>query len=827
VFQLRVLGGLRLEGASGPITGRAAQRKRLAVLTRLALARGTPLTRDSLCGLLWGESSDEQAHQSLSAALYDLRRVVGEAALPAVGEDLRLDPSAVQCYALSFQQAAEGERLEEALSLYAGPLLEGVFFGGEGKEEWEKWVDAERARLARLYREVLGRLADQREAAGDPAGALDLLQRLVREDPFGARGVLRLMGALTRSGERARAIQVARLYAERVRSELEAEPDSAVLALVDQLRRAPPLPQAEPALQPVAEQGPAPESGRTDHKPAQPRLSRAAVLVATSALLLGCIGGFALYRARFARADDAAPIIAVLPFENLTRDKDNEYFVDGISDDLLTRLARVPRLRVISRISVQRYKHTTKSIKEIGRELGATHVLEGSIRRAGDTVRINAQLIDAHKDRHVWAERYDRSLREVFHVQTEISVAIAAALVAALRPEQRALLATGGTTDPLAYDLYLRGQQYADRNSFDSATASLRRAAAVDPGYALAHAALAWMYARGSPERPAWRDSATAEARRALELDPRSTTARRALAELYIDIGRPADAEKLLRTTLEIDPNDTEAMTLLSLSLGLLGRVREAADLRAATLRLDPMNAKALYQLGWMFEKNGDLSLAIRAERRAMELGYVPAYALAAQFCLWQGDFAAAREIAAEARDVLPGGEFVSNSILAEVAARAGDWEEAEQRIKRPFGVSSETHLFPAYVAIKRGKRARADSLLTAYEQELNQRKAAGFSVLTARMRVAALRGDREGAVALLRQARAEGYGHCLPRPTLYLESLEGYPPYEAIREEMCAEGRRNRAELERTGTWADLVRIVAPGGVARRPYAPITNPAA
>src|SRR5713226_2138276 len=190
--------------------------------------------------------------------------------------------------------------------------------------------------------------------------------------------------------------------------------------------------------------------------------------------------------------------IAVLPFENLSEEKANAYFCDGIQDEIMTKLAGIGDLKVISRSSVAKYKSKPEDLKTVARELGVATVLEGSVQRAGDKVRVNVQLVDARIDTHLWAKSYDRDLKDVFAVESEVAQEIADTLRAKLSPRQSDALATAPTRDPEAYDLFLKGE-YEEHQAesaltaepFDRAQTFYRQALARDPNFALAYARLA------------------------------------------------------------------------------------------------------------------------------------------------------------------------------------------------------------------------------------------------------------------------------------------------------------------------------------------------
>ena len=185
--------------------------------------------------------------------------------------------------------------------------------------------------------------------------------------------------------------------------------------------------------------------------------------------------------------------IAVIPFKNMSDSKEDEYFSDGIAEDIRARLSKIADLKVISQQSVQRYKNSNKSIKEIGRELDVATILEGSVRRAGNHVRIVAQLIDAGDEGHVWAETYDKEMTNIFAIQSDVAQKIAAALEAELTPSEKEVIQKKPTENLVAYDLYLRARDYYSRynkQANETAIELLKKALEYDPQYALAYAGL-------------------------------------------------------------------------------------------------------------------------------------------------------------------------------------------------------------------------------------------------------------------------------------------------------------------------------------------------
>src|SRR6266516_2269102 len=228
------------------------------------------------------------------------------------------------------------------------------------------------------------------------------------------------------------------------------------------------------------------------------------LLVAAGAIISTAAGFFLLPRASARKIDKS---VAVLPFQNLTDEKANAYFAEGIQNEILTKLATVRDLKVISRTSTAKYQSKPDNLKTVAQELGVSTILEGAVQKAGEKVRVNVQLIDGRADTHLWAKSYDRDFKDVFAVESEVSQEIAEALQANLSPSESHALAAAGTRDAEAYDLFLRGEYEFDQalvnassDAFDRAEAFYRQALARDPNFADASAALA----RSRLERHWW-----------------------------------------------------------------------------------------------------------------------------------------------------------------------------------------------------------------------------------------------------------------------------------------------------------------------------------
>ena len=315
-----------------------------------------------------------------------------------------------------------------------------------------------------------------------------------------------------------------------------------------------------------------------------------------------------------AKSNTPVPIleksVAVLPFENLSDEKQNAYFADGIQDEILTRLAKIADLKVISRTSTQNYKSAPENLREIAQQLGVAHVLEGSVQRAENRVRVSAQLIDARTDTHLWAEHYDRDLANVFAIQSEIAKKIADQLQAKISPTEKAAIEEAPTTNLAAFDLYERAKAlWADvtdplhaKEKLPQAAQLLDEAVAQDPQFLLAwcllsrvHGALYWT---GHDHTPARLNLADVAIQTALRLQPEAGEAHRALATYYYygfrDYARARSELAIARSTL---PNDAEILLYTGLIDRREGHWEETTRNMERALELDPRNLFALQQL--------------------------------------------------------------------------------------------------------------------------------------------------------------------------------------------------------------------------------------
>ncbi|MDQ3199388.1 MAG: tetratricopeptide repeat protein [Verrucomicrobiota bacterium] len=326
--------------------------------------------------------------------------------------------------------------------------------------------------------------------------------------------------------------------------------------------------------------------------------------------------------------------IAVLPFQNLSKDEENAFFADGVQDEILANLAKVADLKVISRTSVMQYKTgAQRNLREIGQQLGVAHLLEGSVQRVDRKVRVNAQLIDARTDAHIWAQIYDRQLADVFAIQSEISKAIADQLHAQLSPDEKSLLEKKPTTDLAAYELYLRALSlYADASNQLRAAEKLPEAARLltqavtrDPKFLLAWCRLSrvhgLIYWQGHDHTPARLELADKAVQNALRIDPKAGEAHLALADYYYhgfrDYGRAKGELEIARETL---PNNAEVYEYTGYILRRQGQWPEATRNLERALELDPRNFFILQQMALAYEAQHRYADQIAMYSRALTI---------------------------------------------------------------------------------------------------------------------------------------------------------------------------------------------------------------
>jgi TolB-like protein/Tfp pilus assembly protein PilF len=420
-----------------------------------------------------------------------------------------------------------------------------------------------------------------------------------------------------------------------------------------------------------------------------PRSTAAAVAL----VVLAAIVGVALLERR---TDEAVtvrkPSVAVLPLQNMSAEPANEYFSDGMTEEITSKLSRITTLEVAARTSAARFKGTKQDVKEVGRELGVRYVLEGSVRKDGDRVRINVQLVDTASGFHLWGDDFDGELKDVFAVQERTALKIADALQLNLTPQEHRAVTRSYTRNAAAYDAYLRGyalsQNFDNPEQLEAARAYFERALSAEADYAPALAEIAhveaWYYRNIGPD-PARLQRAEQLAGRALALDPQLAVAHSALGQVYGDRYDYHRAESKFREALALQPDLPREWMLLAWSLTYQQPPRPEEAERAAreAIGLQPNLASAYYQLGRALTLQSRWSEAQAAfdYSRKLDPAFQAPLLGMAQVYLGQGQYA---EAEAQIRRLLERRDSqVGRVLLAQVLAARGNATGALDSIER------------------------------------------------------------------------------------------------------------------------------------------------
>ncbi|MEP6590468.1 MAG: tetratricopeptide repeat protein [Gemmatimonadota bacterium] len=540
---VELLGGATLRSGNTPLRGPPAQRHRLALLALVVSAWPHPLARERAMALLWPERDTAAARRLLNLAVHVLRSALGEHAIASAGDGLLFTPGMCDCDLHELRVAIAAHDIDAILEWSTAPLLDG--FHLDDAIDFDQWLDAQRHELGHAHVGALRSLAERQERAGDLQGWVGTCRRLVLADPHSSLHALTLMRALDATGDRAAAISHSVEHAKRLRVDLGLGADPDVVALADNLRHG---------------------SRHTSTTIGASRHPR-------------------------------QPTVAVLPFRTLGGASGEDYFADGITEDVITHLSKIRNLRVISRGSVIPFRERQQSATEFGRTLGATALLDGSVRTAGDRVRIVARLIDVASAAHLWAETYDRELTDIFAIQADVALQIAAALATELSRDEQARVRKVPTTDFQAYQLFLKGRQWHTKytpEGYERAVEYFERAIARDPTFAMAHARMALALSEAAetghvPPGPAYRRALVAVTE-ALRLDPDLGAAHctagclKGVAE-FDWLG----AEREFKRALELNPGDADSYNQYGRFCAALGRLDESIALQQRANELDPL----------------------------------------------------------------------------------------------------------------------------------------------------------------------------------------------------------------------------------------------
>lgn len=488
--------------------------------------------------------------------------------------------------------------------------------------------------------------------------------------------------------------------------------------------------------------------------------------------------------------------IAVLPFSNLSDSKEDEYFSDGVTEDILTNLSKINGLKVISRTSSIKYKDTKKTIREIGNELGVATILEGSIRRSGERVRIVSQLIDARNDNHIWSETYDRELKDIFEIQSDVASRIAASLKTKLSNKEKGRIEKKPTESIDAYAYYLKGRELYNRyqpNDNDEAIKMFNKALDLDPKYALAYAGLADAFAqRGGlfSHEKSWLDSSIEMSKKALSLNTDLAEGYKSLGVAYVYSGKFRKAMENYSKAVEINPNYAPAVSNLGSMHWWLGQYDEAYKWASKGVKLDPARASSYGTLGLIYTGLTLDSAAEKWIKAAIDLQ--PSSSIRhtelTKLYLANGDYEKARSYIQKALE--------SKQDDATLLTAAGDIElfsrnlsEAKRYYDSSFVhsqyASMENSTTYLYILWKQGEKEKAKNYLTKLKkssEEDSKQNSSDFNIPYNLTRINAILGNINEAMSYLRQSIDYGwrlYRFCKNDPLL--ENLHGNKGFNMI----------------------------------------------
>ncbi len=687
-YRLETFGTLALAGpGDNTVLGRHGHhRRRLALLAVLAAASERGRSRDQLLALFWPEATQPRARHALEQLLYSLRSSIDESVF-ATSNPVSLNPAVVESDVRAFKARLERGDPEAAVAEYRGPFLDGFYL--DDAPEFERWAESERARLATDFSTAVDRLAHRADAALDHAAAVRWWRKLADADPLSSKHATGLIRALTNAGDQAAALQYAEHYEIMVARELGTSIGPAVASLVAEVRaaaRTTPVAASKPPpgpLRPVptdAEPSAEPNVGLTAMPARRRSLTRSVVGGLAAAALIGTATALWATRHAGARATAAEPSIAVLPLVNVSRNPQDAALVDVLTEELIAALAKVGALRVTARTSAFVFKNSHADVRRIADSLGVSYILEGGVQRADSQMRVEVRLVDARDGAMRWSETYDRQLRDIFAVESDIASDVAHELDARLGGETLAHIGRGPTTSIAAYELYLRGNNPSLMRSDSSTRTALeyfREAIALDSTSAAAYAGLARVHTRlavGDDTIMPRRDHmALAEqaALKAVTLDAALGDAHAALAIVRREELDLASADTELKRAVTLEPKDARFHLWLGQLHAFQERPAEALAEARRALAIDPLSPAANGELARAMFVSGrcDEALAQLAKLRALQPPLLRARSVAAQCYARKGMWP---EAIAEAQQNAQGGELPAQALVGYMLARAG-----------------------------------------------------------------------------------------------------------------------------------------------------------
>lgn len=488
-----------------------------------------------------------------------------------------------------------------------------------------------------------------------------------------------------------------------------------------------------------------------------------------------------------------AKTIAVLPFINMNDSKEDDFFCDGITEDILTRLSKIADLKVISRTSVIKYKNSKMSIKEIAAELGAGSILEGSFRRVDNRVRITGQLINANSDEHLWAETYDRKLDDIFEVQSEIAERIAKELEAQLAPKEKLLIEVTPTDNLEAYAFCLRGRELAERytdEDNEKAIGYYKQALQLDPDYALAYASLASAYdqkVRRYLYSEEWQDSAIAMSKKSLEINPNLAEGHSSLAKSYEAKGDFKLAKYHYEEAIRLNPNFSTAIHNLAVVHFNHGNLDEAYRLVKKSILLKPNDVFSYVLMGGIYQNFGCNRLAADWFERALLLDSENLLALlyTTEHYLMLNDIHNAEKYFTRSTKVYPDNFYIL-FLGGKLEMLKGNFQKSKKYFERSNSINKDGEYEYAYV-LRRLKDDKQANKILAGELKLHLEREKinpGKSILNAKnlADIYGITGENDKSLMWLQTAVDRGWTDSRKNQVYpYLNNIKDSKQYDAI----------------------------------------------
>ena len=590
------LGHFRIERADGDSPVQRAQLKPLALLKVLIALGGGHVPQDRIRDALWPDLDGDAAHAAFTSTLYRLRQLLGPDALVLRNRQLSVDYEHVWTDVHAFESllgalevageitsATARQRAERLIALYRGPFL-------SGESEPPDVVSA-RERLQSRWLRAVRELGANLEREENREAAVDLYGRAMEIEPCAEDLCQNLMIALRDAG---RTSEVSTVY-QRLRRNLEAQGGAVPSGRTESIRI-------------EIERG-------ANHAPTSAGDTAGAVVMATTGQVPGASTECgALPKELEQLALPEYPSIVVLPFTSMNGGPEQEYFADGLTDTLITDLSRLHKILVIARNSAFAYKGRAVDVRQIGKELGVRHVLEGGVQSSGNHMRVNVQLVETTTGKHVWAERYDRAFDDVLLIQDEIATRVIEELDVSLVTGEQSRTWRRMTKNPAAYSASLAGRaiQRSD-HSIDGMLRSrthFRRAIELDPEFALPYAYMVSIYLHLTDngydvESDVCYETAVRFADRAVQLGPDLPIARAYRACILQQVDRHEEAAQDFRLAVQMGPNAAESLMLSAWGLAQVGDANESLPLALRAMRLDPVPP------GWYWGGLADIYLRL------------------------------------------------------------------------------------------------------------------------------------------------------------------------------------------------------------------------